>query len=179
MGIDSAICYESRTYKHYKLFTYSQIRVISLIMKKFVFLLALVVLGTLSYGQKAKINAVTVDTLQGNETVNFAIGKITGDYTTLTIQALCTQLGGTSDGTLTVYGSVDGTSYSFINTVGAETLTASPKASITGADLNQITITDALVASWVIKDTPYLYYRVVGGGTANDTTKITIHYTYK
>ena len=149
-------------------------------MRKFIFIVALFVLGTLATQTQAqRSHAVTVDTIQGAETVKFDIGNITGKYSTLTVQALCTQTGGVSDGTLTLYGSVDGTSYSFINAVGAETLTASPKASITGADLNQLTITNGLVASWVVKESPYLYYRVIGVGTSGDTTKVTVKYTYK
>jgi len=148
-------------------------------MKKIVLFLAIIALGVISYGQKAKTHTLTVDTIKGAETVNFDLGQVTGGYETFTVQALCTQTGGTSDGTLTLYGSVDGTSWVFINAVGAETLTASPKASITGADLNQLTITDAMVGSWVVKDTPYLYWRVAGVGTSGDSTSVAVTYTYK
>ena len=148
-------------------------------MKKLLLLLAILSFGLMASAQKGRVITVTADTLQGNETVNFAIGTFTGTYEVLTIEALCTQLGGTSGGTLTIYGSLDNTNWSFINGVGGEVITASPKASITGADLNQITITDALVASWVIKDLPYKYYRLAGVGTASDTTLVQIKYIYK
>ncbi len=92
---------------------------------------------------------------------------------------LCTQLGGTSDGTLALYGSIDGTNYSFINGVGADVITASPQASITGPDLNQITITNTLVPSWVVKEAPYRHYKIVGVGTSGDTTKVALKYMFR
>ena len=140
----------------------------------------LVFVAMISMAQRGKVISLTADTLNGAETVNFDLGvDFTGNFEVLVVQALCSNVGGTSDGTLTLYGSLDGTSYSFINAVGAETLTASPKASITGADLNQITITDALVASWVVKNAPYKKFRLVGTGTANDSTLITPKFMYK
>ena len=149
-------------------------------MKKFILILALAVVAMAASAQRGKVLAITADTLNGNETVNFDLGvNFTGDYDYLVVQALCTQVGGTSDGTLALYGSLDGTSYSFINGVGAEVLTASPKASITGADLNQVTITNGLVASWVVEGAPYKKFRIVGVGTANDSTLITPKFMYK
>lgn len=151
-------------------------------MRKILFIFLGMMLSFGLMAQRGASNAVTVDTIQGAETVNFDISQtFTGTYT-LTVQALCTQIGGTSDGTLALYGSVDGTSYSFINFVGSGggwLGVVSPKASITGADLNQVTITDALVGSWVLDGSPYRNYRIVGVGTSADTTEITIHYTWK
>lgn len=148
-------------------------------MKKIIFIIFAVMLSLGVSAQQGASNTVSVDTLQGAETVNFALSTTFTQKYNLVIQALCTQLGGTSDGTLTLYGSVDGTSYSFINFVNTNVGVASPKASITGADLNQITITNGLVASWVLYDSPYRLYRIVGAGTSGDTTKITIKYTWK
>jgi len=143
-----------------------------------IMLIAMLLIGFSAFAQVGAVKSVAVDTLKGSETVQFTIGTFTGSYQTLCIQALCTQLGGTSDGTLTLYGSVDGTSYSFINGVGGKVI-ASPKASNTGTDLNQITITNGLVASWIVEDVPFKYYRITGVGTASDTTKVTIKYIYK
>jgi len=149
-------------------------------MKKIAFIFALIFVVFAASAQKGTLNTVTVDTLQGSETVNFAIGTtILGSYNTLSVTALCTQLGGTSDGTLTLYGSNDGTNYVFINgAADSHILTASPKASLTGTDMNQITITNGLVANWVV-DPAYRYYRVAGVGTSGDTTKVNITYVYK
>lgn len=135
-----------------------------------------------SFGQgRGNVGTVASDTLNGAETVNFAIGTFTGSYESLAITALCTNVGGTSDGTLTLYGSIDGTNYTFINgSADGNVVTASPKASLTGTDMNQVTITTTLVASWVVTGTPYKYYRVAGVGTSADSTLISaIKYIYK
>jgi len=149
-------------------------------MKKYIFILVFAVVAMAANAQRGHVYTVDVDTLQGNETVNFAVVTLRSPgYDMLNITALCTQLGGTSDGTLTVYGSLDNTNWTFINGVGGGVITASPQASITGADLNQVTITNTLVANWIITDVPYKYFRVAGVGTALDTTQIDIKYMYK
>ena len=89
------------------------------------------------------------------------------------VQVLCTEVAGTSDGTMALYGSLDGTNYQMLNFVGAVLGTASPIASHTGADLNQITIVDALVATWQINTDAYPYTKLVCVGTASDQTAIT------
>jgi hypothetical protein len=149
-------------------------------MKKIIIIFSLLVASIFAFGQRGVLNTVSVDTLQGAETVNFAIGTtILGSYNSLSISALCSELGGTSDGTLTLYGSNDGTNWVFVNgAADSHILTASPKASLTGTDMNQITITDALVANWVV-DPAYRYYRVAGVGTTADTTQVNITYVYK
>jgi hypothetical protein len=148
-------------------------------MKKLFLVLLVSLFAMASMAQRGSLHTVTVDTLQGAETVNFQIGTtINGSYNTLCITALCTQLGGTSDGTVALYGSNDGTSYVFVNGVGGGVITASPVASLTGADLNQLTITNGLVANWII-DPAFKYYRVAGVGDTGDTTKINITYVYK
>jgi hypothetical protein len=149
-------------------------------MKNLLITLVFAIAAIAANAQRGEVLTITADTLNGNETVNFDLGvNFTGEYDYVVVQALCTQVGGTSDGTLALYGSLDGTSYSFINGVGAEVITASPKASITGADLNQVTITNGLVASWVVKGAPYKKLRLVGVGTASDSTLITPKFMYK
>lgn len=149
-------------------------------MKKLILVLFVSLFAMASMAQRGTLNTVAVDTLQGSETVNFAIGTtILGSYNTLSVTALCTQLGGTSDGTLTLYGSHEGTNWVFINgAADSHVLTASPKASLTGTDMNQITITNTLVANWII-DPAYRYFRVAGVGTTGDTTQVNITYVYK
>ncbi len=151
-------------------------------MKRLTLIFAILAFAVMSFAQgRGNVGTVALDSIQGAETVNFAIGTFTGSYQSLAIQALCEDdFGGTSDGTLTLYGSIDGTSYVFINgAADGGVVTASPKASITGTDMNQLTITPDLVASWVVSGTPYKYYRVAGVGTSGDTTRITIKYMYK
>ena len=136
-------------------------------MKKIILLIALMVAVGTMYSQRA-----ITDTLQGAETVNFTVMP-----KAKTVTATCTQLGGTSDGTLTLFGATTSTgAWTFINYLGGVMGVASPKASITGADLNQITITNTLVCSWAILDDNYKYYKLSGVGTTGDTTKIVINW---
>lgn len=90
-----------------------------------------------------------------------------------TVQVLCTQVSGTSDGTIALYGSLDGTNYQLINFADGSLGTASPIASHTGTDKNQITIVNALVATWAIKTENYPYTKLVAVGTSGDRTTIT------
>lgn len=103
-------------------------------------------------------------------------GAITVNSDTMTnakaVQVLCTQVSGTSDGTIALYGSLDGTNWQLLNFVGAQNGTASPVASHTGADLNQITIVNGLVANWNIT-TNFPYTRLTCVGTTGDRTTIT------
>jgi len=108
----------------------------------------------------ANSQTVITDTLQGNETVNF-----TGMRGANQIQALCTQIGGTSDGTLILQGSVDGVSY----------LTVQETTNMFKSYPNDtLTITNGAIWLVDVQNNPFRYYRVVGGGTASDTTLITI-----
>jgi hypothetical protein len=148
-------------------------------MKKLIIILFVSLFAMAAMAQRGVLNTVAADTLNGNETVNFQIGTtINGSYNTLCITALCTNIGGTSDGTLALHGSNDGTNYVLVNGVGGGVITASPVASLTGADLNQLTITNGLVANWIISPA-FKYYRVPGVGTASDSTLIEITYVYK
>jgi len=88
------------------------------------------------------------------------------------VQVLCTNVAGTSDGTIALYGSVDKINYQLLNFVGAQLGTASPIASHTGADLNQVTITDTLIATWAIDADFYPYTKLVCVGTTGDNTTI-------
>ena len=90
-----------------------------------------------------------------------------------TVQVLCTQVSGTSDGTIALYGSLDGTNYQLINFADGSLGTASPIASHTGTDKNQITIVNALVATWAINTENYPYTKLVAVGTSGDRTTIT------
>lgn len=100
------------------------------------------------------------DTLQGNETVVFD-SMLDANM----IQVVCTELGGTSDGSLILKASVDGVSF----------VTVSEKAGAFEFYPNDtLTIVDG--AGWLIdvKGSPFKYYEVVGTGTASDTTLVSI-----
>lgn len=125
---------------------------------------------SISFGQKGRVYSVATDTLNGAETVNFTLSQITGSYPSLSIQALCTNIGGTSDGTLILQGSVDGISYVTM-TDATGVLTSYPN--------DTLTITNGAVVQYIVQDNPFNYYRVQGGGTASDSTLISVKYTYK
>ncbi len=138
-------------------------------MKK-LFIIILVLFSVSAFSQRT----LAVDTIQGAETVSFATM-----IDAVVIQAVCTELGGTSDGTLSVFGSIDGTNWTYLNMNDHTLGVASPWASIVGADTtsqSQITIVDALVASWTINTDLYRYTKVVGVGDTGDTTRVQIYY---
>lgn len=139
-------------------------------MKRLLLLTAFIVCVLSLKAQTGTVRTfATNDTLQGAETVNFGPLTISGSYNALTIQALCTEIGGTADGTLWIDVSVDGTSY--------ETLTESDGADFFPNDT--LTIVDAAVWTLTIKDAPWKYYKIVGTGTSGDTTLITTKYILK
>lgn len=114
--------------------------------------------------------SVAVDTIKGAKTVNFVLSPSFQGKNLLTIQALCTQIGGVSDGSLILEGSIDGTSY--------ETITAT-EGLLYAFPNDTLTITNGAVGTWVLRDSPWIKYRIQGGGTSGDTTKVTIKYVYK
>ncbi|MCR9066275.1 MAG: hypothetical protein NXI00_20050 [Cytophagales bacterium] len=128
-------------------------------MKRIVVLLSLILFTAL--GASAQ-RAVTVDTLQGAETVNFG----TMENAKL-IQALCTQTGGTSDGSLILQVSLDGTAWT----------TISETSGIAHFEPNDtLTITNgATYAIWI--DKPFPYARIQGAGTSGDSTRVAIKYS--
>lgn len=102
------------------------------------------------------------DTIKGANTVNFT-AMAGADQ----LVVLCTEVGGTADGTLVLQGSTDGTTY----------VTVSEKAGEFSFYPNDtLTITDG--AGWLINITgdPFNYYKVVGAGTTGDTTAIDIEW---
>lgn len=139
-------------------------------MKKFILSLIFVLSVIAINAQVGRTYSVTVDTVKSNETIYLATSTISGSYNTLTIQALCTQVGGTTDGTLTWMASVDGTSY---------TPLTDETGLVKGYPNDSLTMTNGAVTSIVVQNVPYKYYRAKVAGTASDTTQITIKYVYK
>jgi len=127
-------------------------------MRKLLFILLFGLISIAGFSQRT-----VLDTLQGNETVNF-----TSMQGATQIQATCTQLGGTSDGTLLLQGSVDNSAWTTL----AET---AQKFAFYPNDT--LTITSG--ATWLIdiEGSPFNYYRVRGAGTASDTTEVTIKWS--
>lgn len=140
-------------------------------MKNLVFILVFLVVAIGANAQRiGTVRTIDVDTLQGAETVNFGIVMLSGEYNAVTFQALCTELGGTADGTLNVMGSVDGTSY--VNITDASGLAK-------GFPNDTLTITDGAILQFVVQDAPFRYYKLVGTGTASDTTLVQWKYVLK
>ena len=79
-----------------------------------------------------------------------------------TIQVVVTKISGTVGGTISLQGSVDGSSYKALNT--EETQTA--LATITATDANN-------VYHWRLKNNPFLYYRVSWTGTGTMAASFT------
>ncbi len=122
-----------------------------------------------------RLTAITVtaseaDTSKGAETDYIVIPNV-GHFegvADLDIQILCTQLGGTSDGTITIERSLDGTSYSqVLTTIDTDLIAAN----------DSFTITNAAVCQFRLK-TYWPYYRVKIVGTSADTTKFTTKYAF-
>jgi len=120
--------------------------------------------------QKGKAITITSDTVKGAETIYMTTGQIIGEYANLSIQALCTDsFGGTSDGTIILQGSIDGTS--FANLIDKDGFLYCPN--------DTFTIVPNGVALFTVKDNPYNYYRLKITGTSGDTTKLTVKYLFK
>ena len=110
-----------------------------------------------------KLVTLTADTVQGNETIYIASDEISDSWDHVTIQVLCTETGGTADGTVTLQGSVDGTNYVPLTDYSGI---------VKGYPNDSLTIADGAVTSWVINGVPYNYYRLKIAGTASDSTLI-------
>ena len=149
-------------------------------MKKLVILLVVGIFAVASYGQNRKVVSAVLDTVKGAETVYFDFntsGIGTKNYE-LAFQALNTQIGGTSDGKITLQMSVDGTS--FVTYADAATndwvdLFAADTSKIANNG-NEFTITNGGVFGGIIKNTPFEYYRLAAVGTSGDTTAIQVKY---
>lgn len=104
---------------------------------------------------------LTSDTVTNTGTAYLTV-RNAGTKATTTIQVAVTKISGTVGGTISLLGSVDGTSYKALNT--AETQTA----------LATITATDASnVYHWRLNGNPFLYYRVSWTGTGTMSASFT------
>jgi len=143
-------------------------------MKKLLFILAFAVVAIAANAQTGRVITLDPLVLNGAGTVDSDVISATGSYNSISFQAVATQTGGTTEGTLALYSSNDGTSYTLINGVGAGVVTSSPVASHTGADLNQMTLVSGLIMTWDVNGSPNRYYKLTGVGAASDSTSIAI-----
>jgi hypothetical protein len=140
-------------------------------MKKFLFIVGVLaaVLAMSTIETKAQEKnllspySLTSDTVTNAGTAYLSVRNTEkSSLTPTTIQVVVTKISGTVGGTISLQGSVDGTSYKALNT--AETQTA----------LATITATDASnVYHWRLSNNPFTYYRVSWTGTGTMAASFT------
>jgi len=145
-------------------------------MRKLLFIFALLLVVATSYAQRKglpiTVTASEADTSNGAETDYITIPNIGGfsSETDLSIQILCANLGGTSEGTITLEKSQDGTTYVPMNTtVDSYLICANDSA----------TITDAAKFIFTIPRTYDYKYRLKITGASGDSTLFTTKYRYQ
>ena len=129
-------------------------------MKKVILLLFVIGISVSMFSQRTAI----IDTLD-NTTPRYSVAISDPGA----ISALCTQLGGTSDGTLILEGSTDGTTYvPLVETAGLFRFYPNDTLTVTNG------------AKWLIifeAKSQLKSFRVKGTGTANDTTYVGIEWS--
>lgn len=111
-----------------------------------------------------------VDTLNGADTIYIRTPYIKWNIDYIALQVKCRQLGGTSDGYIYPQASIDDTNY--VNLVSTDYL-------IYSFPNDTLTITDGVIGLWNILSLPNNYAGIMGVGTANDTTEVTLKYSIK
>ena len=143
-------------------------------MKKLVFLLALAVVAIAANAQKGRYIGITpseADTNKNGETDYLYFPNVGGfeSQTDLMLQILCTDAyGGVSDGTVTIEGSLDGTSY-----------VALTDEMYTDMNNDTATIAPAAVLQFHIPRTHHYKYRAKVVGTSGDTTLLKPRYRFQ
>lgn len=137
-------------------------------MKKLILIGVMLLFASFSFSQSVK--TILLDTLDNTNPRTSEVITAGGSYNSLAIVAKCTQLGGTSDGSLVLKASVDGTSYQTVTSYAGI-------AKFFSSDTH--TITSGSIWNIVIQGNPWKYYKIVGTGTSGDTTLVTIHYVLK
>lgn len=138
-------------------------------MKK---LLIILFVGLVAFSANAQVYSLqnslspytTIDTVtnSGTGTLTTLVAISAAPATTTTIWVGVTKLTGTVGGTITLQGSIDGTNWKAMNTVGTQTALAT------------ITATDASnTYHWILQGSPMPYYRVSWTGTGTMTASFT------
>lgn len=112
------------------------------------------------FGNAALMPLVAGDTLVNSDTQN-KIFTATAGYNAVTLQPIFTRLTGTGTGTVTLYGSLDGTNYKAIGS-NAFNISASPT-----------TVTTDI---WPLSLASYVYYKTAVVSTGTVTGIIRIYY---
>ena len=138
-------------------------------MKKLFAVFAFAFMALTLMGQANVVNSVAVDTVKGAETIYLTVTPNFSSTNLLTVQAVCTQVGGTTDGTIVPQWSLDGVSFDNMDYIAQGYLYPT----------DTVTMTNGAVFLWTIKDTPAVKYRLKINGTSGDTTKVAVKYIYK
>lgn len=117
-----------------------------------------------------KVYDGNTDTVKGAETIYIEIVSGSNTNKTVTLNLLCTELGGTADGTITLEASGDGTNFVPITDV-SEFLVSFPN--------DTLTITDGAVMQNVVLENRFYDYRYKVAGTSGDTTIVSTSYLPK
>lgn len=138
-------------------------------MKNIILLIGFLFCATIINAQRGYLQTIAQDTVNGNETIYFYTTELIKGGT-VSLQALCTQVGGTSDGTIVIEASEDRISW--------ETLTTTAGL-FHGFPNDTLTIVNGAVGLWVVENNPFGYLRYKVAGTASDSTLITPKYRPK
>lgn len=102
----------------------------------------------------------TSDTVVNTATAYLTSDRVAGPAQTVTVQVVCTEISGTTAGTITLQGSINGTNFVALTD------------STTVPNITTKTATDVASQSftWQVTNSPYLYYRVswTGSGTMSN-----------
>lgn len=137
-------------------------------MKKYIFILAALLIGFTAQAQLQTLVQAdplkTVDTVTNTATAYVSTPRKVagGTSASTTVWVTVTKISGTVGGTISLLGSIDGTNYKAINTMGTQTAMAT------------ITATDASNAyHWYLTGSPFTYYRVSWTGTGTMSASFT------
>jgi hypothetical protein len=133
-------------------------------MKKLIFLFALVAFAFTANAQVVVMKATTgnsSDTVTNTATETLS-AQLNGSFDVVTVQLTVTKISGTVGGTAILQASLDGTTWTTLNTA------AIPQNNDT------ITLTNVTTNScfWVIEPSKYLYYRVSVTGTGTMAARV-------
>jgi hypothetical protein len=132
-------------------------------MKKLLFILALFVTVTCNaQSDLLSVFGFTSDTVTNTGVVTLTSGRVARGENSTVVQVVVTKISGTVGGTLTLMGSLDGTNFKAINTVGTQT------------GITTVTAADASSNyHYYILGNPFLYYRVSWTGTGTMAASFT------
>ncbi len=134
-------------------------------------ILIILFVGLVAFSAKAQEDLLnplspyaTSDTVTNSGTAYLTTGLISrAAATTTTIRVIATEISGTTGGTISLLGSLDGTTFKALTT--PNTVTALATHTATDVASNQY--------DWIISGSPFLYYRVSWTGTGTMSARFT------